>query len=49
MKKPEINIQKLLKDMENEASIREGPKEFIKAIQSGQNQKSAGWYNPNTK
>ncbi len=49
MKRTEINIQKLLSDMEKEANLREGPKEFKKAIQNGQNQKLTGWYNPNIK
>ncbi|MDP2909919.1 MAG: hypothetical protein Q8N69_02505 [bacterium] len=46
IKQPEINIQKLLKDIEKNASLKEEPKEFGKAIINGQKQESAGWYNP---
>lgn len=49
MKKPEINIQKFLDDMEKEANLKEGPEEFKKAIQNSQSQKITGWYNPKIK
>ena len=44
--KPEINIQKLLKDMERNGNLKDGPKKFSNAILNGQKQESAVWYNP---